>query len=126
MQRIDIAVPPTAEDVSGLGGEAPKCLSVGRFAGFREMVAPYPAIPGIGVDPHMALGRKAAQNFRDTGLPCLQRRGQSGNGPPLSGQAGQVIEDDELGKGQAGPPEGPIDPRHQPLFRGVQPCQDLV
>lgn len=126
VQGIDIAVRPTAEDVASLGGDAPKCLPVGCFTGLRKTVAPDPAIPGIGVDSHMALGRKAAQNFRDTGLPCLQRRSQSGNGPPLSGQAGQVIEDDELGKGQAGSLERPIDPRHQPLLRGFQPCQDLV
>jgi len=126
VQGIDIGVFPAAEDISSLGGDASKCLPVGHFAGFREAVAPYPAVAGIGVDPDMALGREAAENFRHAGLPRLERRSQSRNSPPLSGQAGQVIEDDELGKGQVGPLERPIDPRHQPLLRGVEPNQDLV
>ena len=126
VQGIDIAVFPGGESVLGVGGGPPKCLPMGHFAGLREAVTLYAAVLRVGGDLDVALGGEAAEHFRHTGLTGLKRRGQARDRPCFAGQAGQVIEDDELGEGQIGAFEQPIHARHQELLADPDPGQDLA
>ncbi len=128
MQGIDVGFFPAAEDVIGLGGDSPKCLPVGQFSDLREAVALYPAVLRMGVDVDIALGGEAAEDLRHTGLPGFENRRQTSDRPRFTGQAGQMIEDDELGLGQAGAPEGAIHPCRQALLRHAEQvsiCRDF-
>ena len=80
------------------------------YAGLREAMAFQPAVFRVGFDSDMVFGHQALQNFRHAGLTGLEGRRQFRDRPKIAGQAGQVIEDHELGIGQVGAFECAVDP----------------
>jgi hypothetical protein len=73
----------------------------------------YARVGGVGRHAHIVLGGQAIEYFRYPGLAGLEGRSQIRHRPSIPGQAGQMVEDEELGIGQLAVLEDAIDPRNQ-------------